>query len=139
MDKAAALELKNIALKQDVLEINLEKELHETLINAVDDPLFLINGSGVFLKANAAAMERYSLKNNDLYHRTIWERLPSCVAKEWKEEIAKVIRKRSGSRFQFDHNERVKELFIWPAFDARGRLSAFTLNRKGYHGKYPGP
>ncbi|MCP4117336.1 MAG: PAS domain S-box protein [Desulfobacteraceae bacterium] len=130
MDTAKALELENSALKQELLESNLEKELHETLINAVDDPLFLINGSGILLKANAAAMERYGFQKGDLFHGTIWERLPPTLAKEWKEEIAKVIRKRSENRFQFDHGQRIKELLIWPAFDAKGRLSAFTLMEK---------
>jgi PAS domain S-box-containing protein len=130
LDKTAAPALENTALKQEISDINLEKELHETLINAVDDPLFLINGSGILLKANAAAMERYGFQKEDLFHGSIWERLTASVAKEWQEEIAKVIRNRSGSRFQFDHNQRIKELVIWPAFDAKGRLSAFTLMEK---------
>lgn len=128
--KASALQLENIALKRKIARLELERELYETMVNSVHLPLFLINGSGVVLKANIPAMERYCLQQDDLGNVTIWERLSSSIAKEWQRQIAKVIRKRSNGKFQFDHNDRVKELLIWPAFDLEGRLNAFALIEK---------
>ena len=128
--KASALQLENIALKKKIERLELERQLYETMVNSVQLPLFLINGSGIILKANIPAMERYSLKKDDLGNVTIWEHLSFSIAQEWKNQIAKVIRKRSNGKFQFDHNERVKELLIWPAFDLEGRINAFALIEK---------
>jgi len=128
--KASALQLENIDLKRKIARLELERELYETMVNSVQLPLFLINGSGIILKANIPAMERYGLKKDDLGNVTIWEHLSFSIAQEWKNQIAKVIRKRSNGKFQFDHNERVKELLIWPAFDLEGRINAFALIEK---------
>lgn len=102
----------------------------EKLVNSIDLPLLLINGMGTILKANLAAMERFGLEQSDIGSTTIWKRLPFTLASEWKKEICKVIQKRSLQSFQFDHDGRVKELFVWPAFNQNKRLDSFALMEK---------
>ncbi len=102
----------------------------DQLVNSVDLPLFLINGCGTILRANRAAMERYGFEQGDLGNRTIWEQIPFTLAGEWKKEIAQVIRKRAFRTFQFDHDDKIKELSVWPAFDDNRRLNGFALMEK---------
>jgi signal transduction histidine kinase len=102
----------------------------DKLVNSIDLPLFLIDGMGTVLKANLAAMERFSLEQRDIGSTTIWEKIPFTLASEWKKEISKVIQKLSFQRFQFDHDGRIKELFIWPAFGQDKRLDSFALIEK---------
>lgn len=102
----------------------------DKLINSIDLPLFLINGMGTILKANLAAMERFSLEQRDIGSTTIWKKIPFTLAAEWKKEISKVIQKLSLQSFQFDHDGRVKELFVWPAFAQNKRLDSFAIMEK---------
>ena len=102
----------------------------DKLVNSVDLPLFLINGCGTVLRANRAAMDRYGFEQRDMGTTTIWEHIPFTLAAEWKKEIAQVIRKRATRTFQFDLDDRVKELSVWPAFDDNQRLNGFALMEK---------
>jgi PAS domain S-box-containing protein len=102
----------------------------DKLVNSINLPLFLINGMGIILKANLAALERFGLEQRDIGSTTIWEKIPFTLASEWKKEISKAIQKRAFQSFQFDHGGRIKELLVWPSFDQEKRLDSFALIEK---------
>ena len=130
MDKTLALQKEITALKEKISDLTNEMFITHTLINAVDDPFFLVNGRGTLLAANTAARSKYAIAREDIQHISIWERLLPGTVEEWQKEITMVIRKNRPGRFQFDDKDRVKELIVWPALNRSGQLEYFALMEK---------
>lgn len=124
------MELEMSALRKEIDGLRRECSVSRSFIDAIHSPLVFINGSGLLLDANIHALNRYGLTRADINTAILWERFDAATAEEWQNEIAKTIRTKSPERFQFDENNRVREVFIWPAFDSRGRIRNFALMEK---------
>ena len=110
----------------------LEKELSlsRAFFDAVDSPLLLIDGIGRVLMANIHARKAYGFNSKDVGSMIIWERIPSSMAEEWQNEIAKVIRQKKARQFRFEKGNQVSNLSIWPVRDPQGRIRSFALFEK---------
>ena len=110
----------------------LEKELtlSRAFFDAVDSPLLLIDGIGRVLMANIHARKAYGFSPEDVGSMIIWERIPSSMAEEWQNEIAKVIRQKKARQFRFEKGNQVSNLSIWPVRDPQGRIRSFALFEK---------
>ncbi|MFO7883828.1 MAG: ATP-binding protein [Desulfobacteraceae bacterium] len=130
MDQTTALKKKIQDLNTEIQALKHDNFISKNLINAVDDPFFLINGRGIILEANFQARKKYAFGQADIKKICIWDRLLPDTARDWQTEITKVIQKNRPGRFQFDDCDHVRELIIWPAYNKNGQITFFALLEK---------
>jgi len=129
-DSIQTLELQIHRLKEENRLLKRENGLFCALINAMDFPVVMIDGTGTILNFNSRAAERFAIQEDERQTVRIWEKLTTSACSQWEKEIVKSIKECGSVKFQYDDARRLIEVMVCPYFDREGRIRYFTILEK---------
>ncbi|MCF8045762.1 MAG: PAS domain-containing protein [Desulfarculaceae bacterium] len=129
-DTIQTLEMQVHRLKEENRRIKRKNDLSRALINAMDFPVVMIDGTGTVLNFNRRAADRFNLREEQGETVRIWEKLTASACSQWEKEIVKSIKENDSVKFQYDEGQRLIEVIICPYFDREGRIRYFTVLEK---------
>ena len=124
------LEMQVHRLKEENRRLKRENELYRAMVDAMDFPVVMIDGTGTVLNFNRRAAERFDLQEDEMGEVLIWDKLTASACIQWEKEIVKSIKECGSVKFQYDEGQRLIEVFICPYFDREERIRYFTVLKK---------
>lgn len=85
-DTVQTLEMQVHRLKEENRRIKRENNLSRALINAMDFPVVMIDGTGTVLNFNRRAADRFNLRQEQGETVRIWEKLTASACSQWEKD-----------------------------------------------------
>jgi PAS domain S-box-containing protein len=122
-----------LSIQRDITERKLrEKALQESektaraMLNASDDPVYLVDRHGEFLSANEAAMLMLDVTPDDLVGKKIAD-FDIFGQTKHADKIMQVIRSEDKICFEEKIHDRYYDITVYPLFDVDGQLSRLAI------------
>lgn len=123
-----------VGMMQDVTEFrNQQEKIREnektlkTFIDAVVDPLFMINKEGIALYVNKAIADNFKMTPEELVGKNVYELLPAEIASKRKKINNKVFETGKSVRYEDARGGEFFNNFIYPVFDDKGKVRNIAI------------
>jgi PAS domain S-box-containing protein len=135
----AVLDEDAMVIGQIVLGIDITARIHaevtlakskktiDALLNAITEPIFMIDRRGMILAANSIAARRWGREGQELVGRIVYELLPLGVQSFLKSNVRRVMRTSAPVRYEDSSEGRFFDTIIYPILGNNGRVEQMAV------------
>lgn len=119
--------LKKERIKRKKRAVVPDSNFHETFMNSIPEPAFLIDTRGTILLANWKALKHLANGSDDLTGANLFDMIPSDLARSGREHVRRVIEEKKPMQYTDECKGKIIHNKIYPVFNTLGEVEQLAV------------